>query len=196
MYARYTRTQADANSTRYQLQEERVSLFGCNNGFIPWLLSLKIPTGQGEAYRWHVNVVHELGTNPEYPNSTLIIDLKPKQNKSNLSLYEVMDVWGYSSHSWTPILLRLNGLFEDEDPALIDRKDFVRGDDEIDGPIYEFLYLNGSVNNGKIVGSWSTPPASTTNAALLWPDTLNYFVQCIHSCTPGVLDIENLTFKD
>ncbi len=52
MYARYTRTRVGADVTRYQFQEQ-VSLFGCNNGFMPWLLSLKIPPGQGEPYLWH-----------------------------------------------------------------------------------------------------------------------------------------------
>lgn len=173
MYARYVRTQSGADATRYQFQE-KVSLFGCNNGFITWLLGLKIPPGQGEPFRWHVNVVGELGSNREYPNNTLVIDLKPKQNKTNLSLYEVMDVWGYSHGGWTPILLHLTGLFVDQDPSSIDRNDFVRNDGELDGPIYEFLYLDGSVGNGKIVGQWVPPPASPTNAALLWPDTLNY----------------------
>ncbi len=93
MYARYTRTRVGAHATRYEFQEE-VSLFGYKNGFIPWLLSLKIPRGQGEPFRWHVNVVGELGSNREYLNNSLVIDLKPKQNKTNLSLYEVMDVWG------------------------------------------------------------------------------------------------------
>jgi len=190
MYARYIRTRVGTDATRYQLQEQRISLFGCNNGYIPWLLRLKIPTGQNEPYLWHVNVVSELGAHPDYLNSTLVIDLKPKQNKTNLSLYEVMDVWGYSSDGWSPILLRLNGLFVDEDPSIINRKRkyFVRKDDEVDGPIYEFLYLVGSVNKGKIVGTWVPPPASPTNAALLWPNTLNYFVQCIRSCTPDVLN--------
>ena len=188
MYARYVRTPVGAGATRYQFQEE-VSLFGCNSGFIPWLLGLKIPSGQGEPFRWHVDVVHELGSNSEYPNNTLVIDLKPKQNKTNLSLYEVMDVWGYSDSGWSPILLRLTGLFVDQDPSSIDRNDFVRKDLEVDGPIFEFLYLDGSVDNGKIVGSWVPPPASPTNAALLWPDTLNYFIQCIRARTPGVLKL-------
>jgi len=186
MYARYTRTRVGADATRYQFQEQ-VSLFGCNSGFIPWLLSLKIPVGQGEPYAWHVDAINELGANPEYPDSTLLIDLKPKQNKTNLSLYEVMDVWGHSSYSWSPILLRISGLFVDEDPVLINRNDFIRKDDELEGPIYEFLYLSGSVENGTLVGSWAAPPASPTNAALLWPDTLNYFIQCIRICTPDVL---------
>jgi hypothetical protein len=188
MYARYTRRRVEYDSTRYQFQEQ-VSLFGCNNGYIPWLLSSKIPAGQGEPHPWHVDVVDELGVNPKYLDSTLIVDLKPKQNKTNLSLYEVMDVWGYCSGGWTPILLRLNGLFVDENPALINRDDFLRKDDQIDGPIYEFLYLDGSVNSGKIRGPWIPPPASPTNAALLWPETLRYFVQCIRDCTPNVLEL-------
>jgi len=190
MYARYLRTRVGSDATHYRLEEEKeVSLFGCNNGFIPMLLSLKIPRGQGEPFRWHVDVVGELGSHPKYRNSTLVIDLKPKQNKINLSLYEVMDVWGYSDAGWTPILLRLAGLFVDQDPSTIgDRKDFVRKDNELEGPIYEFLYLDGTIADGKIVGSWGPPSPSPTNAALLWPDTLNYFVQCIRDKTPHVLE--------
>ena len=186
MYARYTRTQMDADTIRYQFQG-KVSLFGCNKGYIPWLLKRKIPSQQGEPYLWHLSVVEELDAVPDYSGSTLIIDLKPKQNKTNLSLYEVMDVWGYSHSGWSPILLRLNGLFVDSDPTLFDRKDFQRRACEIDGPIYEFLYLDGSVENGNLKGSWSPPPASPTNAALLWPESMNYFVQCIRDCTPDVL---------
>lgn len=100
-----------------------------------------------------------------------------------------MNVWGYSDNGWTPILLRLNGLFIDHDPSLVDRNDFIRADDDIDGPIYEFLYLDGSVTDGKITGLWVPPPASPTNAALLWPDTLSYFFQCIRNKSPDVFEI-------
>ncbi len=186
MYARYIRTRVGADAARYQFQET-AKLFGCNEGFIPWLLGLKIPPGQGGPFRWHVDVAGELGSHAEYPGSTLVIDLKPKQNKTNLSLYEVMDTWGYSDDSWSTILLRLTGLFVDRDPASFNRQDFVRRDDELDGPIYEFLYLDGSVRDGKIIGSWNPPPVSATNAALLWPDALSYFVQCIRARTPDVL---------
>jgi hypothetical protein len=100
-----------------------------------------------------------------------------------------MDVWGYSADGWSPILLRLNGLFVDENPSAVNREDFVRKDNDIDGPIYEFLYLDGSIKDGKLSGLWVPPPASPTNAALLWPKTINYFFQCIRSRTPDVLRI-------
>ncbi len=186
MFTRYIRTCLGADTTRYQFQE-KVSLFGCNKGFIPWLLELKTPAGQGEPYLWHVDIVGELGKNPDYSNSTLLIDLQPKQTASVLSLYELTDVWGYSCHGWSPILLRLDGLFVDEDPALNQRQDFTRKDVEVDGPIYEFLYLDGSVECGKLTGRWNAPPVSSTNGALLWPDALNYFVRCIRTRSPEIL---------
>jgi hypothetical protein len=190
MYARYLRSRVGKDAIRYELQEDNVSLFGCNNGYIPWLLGLKLPPGQGEPCAWHVDVVSELGAHADYLNSTLLIDLKPKQIKTNLSLYEVMDVCGYSENDWSPVLLRLNGLFVDEeDPSSVDRNDFVRKDNEISGPIYEFLYVAGSVGDGKIKGTWRLPPSSPTNGALLWPEPLNYFIKCIQARTPSVLKI-------
>ncbi len=188
MFYRYLRSRVGTNATRYEFKEQ-VSLFGCDNGFIPWLLNLKLQPGQGEPCKWHVDVVSELGACADYSNNTLLIDLKPKLNKTELSLYEVMDVWGYSEHGWSPILLRLNALFIEDDPSIFDRNSFLRKDDEIDGPIYEFMYLRGSVTDGKISGRWVTPPLSSTNAALLWPDSLNYFFKCIRATTPRVLEI-------
>ena len=188
MYARYVRKRIGSSETRYEFQEQ-VSIFGCNSGFVPWLLRSKVPQGQREPWKWHVDVVDELGRHPDYPDNTLIIDLKPKQNKTDLSLYELMDVWGYSDSGWSPILLRLNGLFVDENPSVVNRNSFVRKDVEIDGPIYEFLYLDGTVSDGKLIGRWNPPPVSPTNAALLWPESLNYFVHCIQEATPSLFEI-------
>ncbi len=187
MYARFKKTRNANNDIHYEFIEQ-ISLFGCNNGFIPRLLQLKTSPGQNEPYYWHLNIETELMKTTEYSNSTFVIDLKPKQNKTNLSLYEVLDVWGQSDTGWTPILLHLSGLFVDEDPNSINRNYFTRNESQIDGPIYEVLYLDGSVVNGKLIGKWTAPPASPTNATLLWPSTLQYFVRCIKECSPGVLN--------
>jgi hypothetical protein len=145
MYARYLKRPAGIGTTHYEFQE-RVCLFGCNRGLIPWLLGLKLSPAQGEPCKWHVDVISELGGHPKYQDSTLVIDLKPKQNKKNLSLYEVMDVWGFSDHGWSPILVRLDGLFVDAEPSAVDRNNFLRRGDEIDGPIYEFRVLPASLH--------------------------------------------------
>lgn len=136
-----------------------------------------------------VDVVGELGRHPYCLNSTPLFELKLKQNKTNLSLYEVMDVWDYSDGGWTQILFRLDNLFIYEDPSPVNPNDFIRMDNDLDGPIYEFLYRDGSINGGKTISTWAPPPASPTNAVLLWPETLNYFIQSILSRTPDVLEI-------
>ena len=190
MYMRYLKERGPSRYS-YQFVEE-ISLFGCNNGFIPWLLSRRISPSQGEPFKWHVPIQESLNgaavSNTDYTGSTLIIDLKPKQNKNNLSLYELMDVWGYSDKGWSPILLRLSGLFVDADPKRVDREKFVISDKEREGPIYEFMYLTGSVKDGKLDGLWNAPPASPTNAALLWPEALAYFFMSIRKRTPRILD--------
>lgn len=191
MYARYLKTKIKGG-TAYRFAEQ-CRLFGCNEGFIPWLLGRHLPAQQDEPYPWHLSVSDSLNGATEYgidyTGSTLVIDLKPKQSKTNLSLYEVLDVWGYSSSGWTPILLHLSGLFVDADPRTIDRNNFEVADVDRVEPIYEFMYLDGSVRGGKLVGRWNAPPASPTNAALLWPEALAYFFRSIQERTPAILEV-------
>jgi hypothetical protein len=185
MYALYKKERLNGRD-RFR-HVEAANLFGCRKGYIPRLLNMQTSASQGEPYKWHVAIQPELCKLPKYQDTTLVIDLKPKQKEKKLSLYELLDVWGYSAHEWTPIMLRLSGLFVDADPRDINRSDFLIEDQEREGPIYEFLYLDGSVAEGKLTGRWTAPPVSPTNAALLWPKTLKYFVDCIKQCTPGLV---------
>jgi hypothetical protein len=186
MYARYKISEAQKGHIRYTFVEP-VSLFGRNSGFIPWLLKPQIPPGQGEDFRWHVDLPKALAATQEYVGSALVINLKPKQSKTNVSLYELLDVWGYASHGWCPILIRLRDLVVDEDPELVRTTTFERNPDDCVS-IYEFLYIAGSVRDGCIEGKWVPPPVSPTNAALLWPDAMRYFLSCIANCTPHLFD--------
>lgn len=191
MYSRYNKV--CINSTTYRFNFiENVSLFGNKNGYIPWILKDIIAQyrNKDEPFRWHINIDKDLNATYDYKdsNSCLVIDLKPKQSKDNLSLYEVLDIWGYSSSGWTPIMLLLKGLFIDEDPNNFDRDAFTIDNYNLDNPIYEFLYLDGSVENGELVGKWTAPPVSPTNAVLLFPDTLNYFFNEILKKTPNILN--------
>ena len=172
MYAAYERSRSD-HGLHYRFIES-VSLFGCNEGYIPWLLGRSIKPQQNEPFRWHLDV-HEALSKEDMKNRALIIDLKPNNVRMSLSLYEIADVSGVSDSGWTPIMFRLRGLFVEHDPEGIDDDDFIRQDDEIDEPIFSMLYLNGSVREGKLIGRWTAPRASPTNSALLWPQTLEYF---------------------
>ena len=177
MFALYKKNR-DSGLSSYEFIEE-CHLFGCNSGFLPWLLGKRVPVGQNEPYAWHLPIESALDETGEYSGSVLIIDLEPNRHETNLSLYELVDIWGYSYAEWTPILLHLSGLFVDADPAVASREAFKVTDAERDEPIYEFLYVNGGVSGGVLRGPWTAPRASPTNAALLWPDTLRYFLQCI-----------------
>jgi hypothetical protein len=172
MYALYDKGAA-AGKTRYRFREQ-ASLFGCNEGYIPWLLRTKLSGTCTEPYRWHVNIEERLSA-MEQEDQTLVIDLKPKSKQTNLSLYEVVDVWGYSDGGWTPILLHLMGLFIDEDPKSFDRNDFGRSPAEVDSPIFSMMYLSGTVKDGALAGRWAPPGPSPTNSVLLWPEAFAYF---------------------
>jgi hypothetical protein len=149
-------------------------LFGCRSGRIPQLLARSLPTGQNEPYRWHLNVpeaLAEAGT----PSGTVLIDLKPQQRQSNLSLYELLEVWGYSSSGWTPVMMRLRGLFVDADPRDVDPHDFSYDLGEADDPIFSVMYLAGGIADGKLTGRWTAPGPSSANGVLMWPEVMKYF---------------------
>lgn len=174
MYALYDKIR-NKRSTRYCFRDQ-ISLFGCRSGYIPWLLKQELTFDSTQPLKWHVNVERGL-QNMRQDSRTLIIDLKPNSTEPNLSLYEVLDVWGYSDSGWTPILLHLQGLFVDENPKRFDRNRFVRRLEQIDHPIFSMMYLGGTVKNGQLKGRWTTPGPSPTNSVLLWPDAFRYFQQ-------------------
>lgn len=174
MYALYDKTE-NKGSSRYCFRDE-ISLFGCNVGYVPWLLSQQLTADSSESLAWHVNVESGLQRMGQ-DNQTFIIDLKSNSREPNLSLYEVSNVWGYSDSGWTPIMLHLRGLFIDENPECFDRYDFVLKPAEIDDQIFSMMYLRGTVRNGQLEGPWTTPGRGATNSVLLWPEVFEYFWQ-------------------
>ena len=64
-------------------------------------------------------------------------------------------------------MFHLKGLFEDEDPELIDDKEFVTQDAAIRDPIFSMTYLSGTIRGGNIEGRWTAPGPSPTNSVLL-----------------------------
>ena len=100
MYALYEISVTN-NEKRYRFQK-RVSLFGSKSGYIPWLLSHQLDPVSAEPKKWHVEISGAL-SKADHQRQTLIINLKPNSTTPNLSLYELLDVWGYSDSGWTPI---------------------------------------------------------------------------------------------
>jgi len=163
--------------------KKSISLAGCDSGIIPRLLSTELSKMQNEPLQWHLSIAERLSTNKE----SLIIDIKPKNKKEDfVFLCELTDVFGFSSAGWTPVLLRLNGLFVDVPAGQIDKKNFeYPGTTQL---IYTMLHLSGSVLDGRLTGPWNFPGPSPTNSVLLWPKPFSYFIKCIKEKDPGFFD--------
>ncbi len=179
MYLLYQRRRR-VSATEYTYVED-TNLFGCNKGWIPYLLQQSLNENASEPFPWHLDsseITRQLEEDANtHGGNTLIIDLKPR-NPKKLSLYEIRDIWGYSANGWTPLMLHLRGLLVDVDPSKrkVDRSHFSVPDSKIRHPIFSFLHVReGTVREGRIQGVWVPPRASPTNSALLWPDAFRYF---------------------
>lgn len=154
--------------------KKQTSLFGCNSGYIPNLLRKQLTAEATEPYAWKIDL-RKAFAKERMANSVLIINLKPNSKEANLSLYELVNVWGYSASGWTPIMFYIRGLFVDEDPNVFNVRDFIRKEEEMEDPIFSMMYLRGTIKQGKITGRWTPPGPSPTNSVLLWPVTFQYF---------------------
>jgi hypothetical protein len=156
---------------------EETSLAG--DGLIARYLKKTISNSTTEPYSWHIES-NQLFNTLELPGNALVIDLKPK-SKTKLSLFKVKNVWGYSSSGWTPIMLELKEIVNDENPndynretVELEKEKYERGDS-----VFTFLYLRGTIRNGKLVGEgrWRFSGPSPTNSVLLWPKVRDYFIR-------------------
>ncbi len=144
--------------------------------------------GSGK-WKWHAreeDLLRGMGTETTR-NSAVIIDLKPDAAR-NVSLYEIEDVWGFSNEDWTPLALRLRPLFVDhkhKNPDRFKRRFPMPSEKAIGdngGAIHEFLYAS---HREGIDGPWRWGRNGVVNAALLWPDTFEYFVSSIRERMRG-----------
>jgi len=126
--------------------------------------------------QWHATeaeILTQLGKSER--DHALIIDLKPTV-KTVVSLYHMREIWGFSYEWWTPIAIRLEMLFAEEDvqdPAEFKQK---FGDEKCPRQqIHEFLYLQGGTQGG----TWIWGPVGSVNGALLPPDALEYFLEVL-----------------
>jgi len=171
MYSLYRKSQ-EGNATRY-VHVDDVSLFGSKNGYIVRLLKLDMPQKE----QWHINISETLKKDGK-DGQTLIINLKPHNHDKELSLYEITDIWGYSTDYWTPVMLHLRGLFVDDTSDGKDQNDFTWVEKDSDKLIFTITYINGGMEKGgKLTREWLAPRPSPTNSALLWPETFDYFIK-------------------
>ena len=156
-------------------------LGGYKNGIIAKELSKVLQSTDSGYMGWTLPIAEKY--NKE--GLSYIIDIKPKTEE--IFLCELDRVFGYSFDGWSPIMLRLKKLHNDEEPESFDKNLFdYPSETEI---IYTMLYLYGSIKDGKISGTWRMPFGSVT-ALLFWPQAMTYFTKQIQLFDPHFLNSE------
>lgn len=122
-------------------------------------------------FKWHASskkIIQQLGGSPA--EHAIVLDLKPRAT-SRVSLYRLLDVWGFSFSNWTPLALRLRALFADQKQAnpFAFKNSFIDpGSDH--SLVGEFLDVRGGVSEG----SWHWGKVGNVNGALLSCDAFGF----------------------
>ena len=99
-----------------------------------------------------------------------------KEDRRYVQLFEVCDVWGFSSFQWTPMMWKLSLVCEADNCAEYRSRNlwpFEPGEE-----VYEFLRLGVDHTGGErrgfgLVGGY--------NGVLLWPEAFRYFLKQVSS---------------
>ena len=165
------RKNPDGSSEFKQLRN--LSLAGSRNGVLAAYVKRQ-RFGSGTGWAIGVEQILKEAGYAEANTYAVIIDLKPG-DKEGVSLYELKRVFGYTSTGWTPIMLHLEALFAGQPKENVE--EFKQQFSDVDcpeerRPVHTFLYLQDTYEGG----SWNWGPVGTVNAALLWPEAIEFFI--------------------
>ncbi len=121
--------------------------------------------------KWHVTakkLIQLLGGSPT--DQAIVFDRKPGAT-GRVSLYRLLDVWGFSYANWTPLALRLRVLFADRKEAnpFAFKHAFIDPGTE-HSLVGEFLYVQGGVSEG----TWNWGRGGRDSGVLLWSDAFDF----------------------
>ena len=121
--------------------------------------------------KWHVTskkIIQILGGAPT--EHAIVFDSKPGST-SRVSLYRLLDVWGFSYANWTPLAIRLRTLFADRKEAnpFTFKNSFLDPGTE-HSLVGEFLHVQGGVSEG----AWNWGKVGRAHGALLWSDAFDF----------------------
>jgi len=169
----YLYKKSKSGDTTNFVRLQKVSLAGCKSGLIVAYIRKVLDRFADEPLKWSFSN-KQMFDKLFLDGNALIIDAKPHSEKEIL-LFEIVNISGFSHHGWTPILLELREVLVDEDPQKYNRMNFSLQGHNPKNPVFNMLYLKGTVKNGQIKGDWNFPGPSPTNSVFLWPETLAFF---------------------
>jgi hypothetical protein len=121
-------------------------------------------------FKWHATADEIVVAIGGRATQEILINLKPNVAK-NVSLYRLVDVWGFSYERWTPLALRLEVLFADlphEDPEKFMNSFEIKNRKR--DCVGEFLYVQGGTDRG----TWNWGRVGNVNGTLLWRPAFHY----------------------
>ena len=150
-----------------------ISLAGNTNGLI--YQAIKDRLGRSD-FGWTLGeseLLSVIGKNTD--EFSLISDPTPDRGKA-VMLLEILSISGYTSATWTPIMLRFKTLFDDDvrpgTATSVKRKFSDRKSPTPPDYVHTFLYLQGGYSEG----TWNWGRVGQVNGPLLWKKALRYFV--------------------
>ncbi len=141
------------------------------------------PSGGGG---WHLPeaiLLERLGAaNPDL--HAVVIDIAPDRPRTQgeALLCRLRDIWGFTHQTWTPILLRLEVVYDDARSEPITPGSYLPLPPVSGELLHEFLYLRGGTTPQPREFTWGR--TGQVNGPLLWPEALRYFLAAIRS-RPG-----------
>ena len=156
---------------------QNVRLFRRNSEILRLLTLAGIPAGQGEPWKWELNI-RDAFAREGHPDWSFIIDLRP--SSKDFEFYELLEVYGYTHNGSTPYLLRLRSVLNRYDThEARPPESFPIDEDEFKKPICTVAHFRDArVDNGELKGKWDVPGVGATNSTLVWPEEWDYFCQC------------------
>lgn len=117
----------------------------------------------------------------EYKLVADVLDIVKNADRKYAQLFELCEVFGFSGHSWTPMLWKLRLLYECDDCT--HARNQGRWEFDPAESVYEFLRLQADHNwEHTREGRRDFGMVGKFNGVLLWPEALNYFI--------GKMDLE------
>lgn len=171
MYWLYEKTQL-SNSTNVYKNAVYQPLAGNKNGLF-FRAYKKLSNARNEQL-WFASKSELLSVLDCAPGThALVIDTAP--DRPGVCLHEIHAVAGITAESWTPMMIWLEHLFQDDDPplgkSLVAWKACFTDDGCPRHHVREFAYLNGDYASGN--WNWG---GSRTGQVMLWPGYWDAFV--------------------
>ncbi len=180
MICAYEKKDNRKNGIHFQ-RTRKISIAGSKNGIIArYLEEISTPNVSGH-FGWSIEVKRAL-KKLKIPGNSIVIDTKPK-SETGIKIIEVVKIHGYCyppdpdndlRDGITPICFEIRDVVTSKYEEDFKKEDFIIFS-QPKRLIIAYLYLQGTIEKGRLVGGWRFPPLSYTNGAFLYPKARNYF---------------------